>query len=93
MSLADLPTAPYWARKYAQRFLRQAGLAGEAAENAVLLVSEIVTNALRFSPDVGSGPYTGRMSSTAIELSLRCFRDHLLIEVLDTDPAPACHGR
>ena len=69
-------------------FLWRAQLGGEVAENAVLLVSELVTNAVRFAPADGDDLSAGRVSSSVIELSLRCFGGYLLIEVLDADPRP-----
>jgi hypothetical protein len=49
-------------------------------EIAVLLVSELVTNAYKA---MLTGPLTG---IACIDLSLRLFRDHLLIEVIDSSP-------
>jgi anti-sigma regulatory factor (Ser/Thr protein kinase) len=49
---------------------------------AVLLVSELVTNAYKA---MGEEPLSG---VTCIELSLRLFGGHLLIEVIDSSPKP-----
>jgi anti-sigma regulatory factor (Ser/Thr protein kinase) len=61
----------------------------ETAETAELLVSELVTNAVRF---VGNPTHTLRYSERAnpslISLSIRHFREGLLIEVYDTDINP-----
>ena len=50
LGLAALPTAPFWARRYIRQFLdRCRGICSDTAETAELLVSELVTNAVRFS--------------------------------------------
>ena len=59
------------------------------AETAVLLVSELVTNAVRFAGDPKRAPrYSKRADASVISLSLRYFRGSLLIEVFDTDDNP-----
>jgi len=56
------------------------------AEVAVLIVSELVTNAVRFSGDPARTlRYSERADAGLIALSLRYFADGLLIEVFDTD--------
>jgi anti-sigma regulatory factor (Ser/Thr protein kinase) len=51
-----------------------------------LLVSELVTNAVRFSGDpTPAAGYSGRVNAPLITLSLRHFPESLLIEVFDTD--------
>ena len=73
LALTPLPVSPGWARQYARIFLDSCrGLSEDAAETAVLLVSELVTNAVQFTAGAGAGPIT---------LSIRQFRDGLLIEV------------
>jgi hypothetical protein len=54
-------------------------------DTALLLVSELVTNAVK-----ASGPGTGpdRMNQPMIGLTLRLEETSLLIEVWDADPAP-----
>ena len=47
---------------------------------AILLVSELVTNAFAAASKLES--------AAAIDLSLRLFADHLLIEVIDSSPEP-----
>jgi anti-sigma regulatory factor (Ser/Thr protein kinase) len=65
------------------------GIGKGTAETAELLVSELVTNAVRFA---GGPAHTLRHSERAspglISLSLRHFREGLLIEVYDTDDTP-----
>ena len=59
------------------------------AETAELLVSELVTNAVRFSGHPARTlRYSERANASLISLSLRHFRDGLLIEVYDTDSNP-----
>ena len=59
------------------------------ADAAELLVSELVTNAVRFSGDPARPlRYSERASAGLISLSLRHFLEGLLIEVFDTDANP-----
>jgi anti-sigma regulatory factor (Ser/Thr protein kinase) len=61
----------------------------DTAQTAELLVSELVTNAVRFSGDPARTlRYSERASASLISLSLRHFPDGLLIEVYDTDSNP-----
>ena len=56
---------------------------------AELVVSELVTNAVRFSSDPDrTRSYSGRVTVGLISLSLRHFNGMLLIEVYDTDRNP-----
>jgi len=80
ISLAPLPTSPGWARQYARFFLDSCrGLSEDVAETAVLLVSELVTNAVQFTRGADASP---------ISLSIRHFHDGLLIEVHDASGNP-----
>jgi hypothetical protein len=89
-ALVTLPTSPFWARRYTRSFLDSCrGMTESTAETAELLVSELVTNAVRFS----GGParavrYSERANAGLISLSLRYFPEGLLIEVYDTDSNP-----
>jgi anti-sigma regulatory factor (Ser/Thr protein kinase) len=89
-TLVSLPTSPFWARRYTRSFLRSCrGMTKGAAETAELLVSELVTNAVRFSGDPARPlRYSERADASLISLSLRHFREGLLIEVYDTDSNP-----
>src|SRR6516225_4874674 len=52
LSLVTLPTSPYWARRYTRYFLNSCrGMSESTADTAELVVSELVTNAVRFSGD------------------------------------------
>ena len=87
VALVTLPTSPFWARRYTRMFLDSCRGIGEGTtETAELLVSELVTNAVRFANDPGRAPrYSKRADASVISLSLRHFRGSLLIEVYDTD--------
>ena len=90
LALVTLPTSPFWARRYTRTFLDSCRGIGEGtAETAELLVSELVTNAVRFAGDPARTlRYSERANAALISLSLRHFRDGLLIEVYDTDDNP-----
>jgi anti-sigma regulatory factor (Ser/Thr protein kinase) len=89
-ALAMLPTSPFWARRYIRQFLDSCrGIGIDTADTAELLVSELVTNAVRYaSGPVPAEQYSGRVSAGIIWLSVRHFSDGLLIEVFDTDANP-----
>jgi anti-sigma regulatory factor (Ser/Thr protein kinase) len=89
-ALATLPTSPFWARRYIRQFLDSCrGIDMDTADTAELLVSELVTNAVRFaSGPVAAQQYSGRVSAGIIWLSVRHFGTGLLIEVFDTDANP-----
>ena len=90
LALVALPTSPFWARRYTRLFLSSCqGMSEETAETAELLVSELVTNAVRFAGDPARAlRYSERANASLISLSIRHFRDGLLIEVYDTDSNP-----
>ena len=90
LSLVTLPTSPFWARRYTRSFLNSCrGMSESTAETAELVVSELVTNAVRFSGDPARTlRYSERADAGLIALSLRHFLDGLLIEVYDTDSNP-----
>ena len=89
-ALVTLPTSPFWARRYTRFFLDSCrGISEGTAETAELLVSELVTNAVRFAGDPARTlRYSERANASLISLSLRHFREGLLIEVYDTDSNP-----
>jgi anti-sigma regulatory factor (Ser/Thr protein kinase) len=89
-ALATLPTSPFWARRYIRLFLGSCrGIGVDTADTAELLVSELVTNAVRFASNPRPAkPYSGRVNAGIIWLSVRHFGDGLLIEVFDTDANP-----
>jgi anti-sigma regulatory factor (Ser/Thr protein kinase) len=89
-ALVTLPTSPFWARRYTRFFLDSChGMSEGIADTAELLVSELVTNAVRFAGDPARTlRYSERASASLISLSIRHFREGLLIEVHDTDSNP-----
>ncbi len=90
LALAALPTSPFWARRYARLFLDSCqGISRDTAHTAELLVCELVTNAVRFAGHPARTlRYSERADAGLISLSLRHFRECLLIEVYDTDDNP-----
>jgi hypothetical protein len=95
LALVTLPTSPFWARRYTRFFLGSCrGIKEETVETAELLVSELVTNAVRFAGDL-AGPlrYPGCADASLIALSLRHFPRCLLIEVCDAHSNPPVLSR
>lgn len=90
LALAALPTSPFWARRYTRFFLDSCREMSEGtAETAELLVSELVTNAVRFAGNPAHPlQYSERADAGLIALSIRHFRGSLLIEVHDADSNP-----
>ena len=90
LALATLPTSPSWARRYTRFFLDACrGISTNTAETAELIVSELVTNAVRFAGDPARMlRYSERADASLIALSLRHFYGCLLIEVYDADNNP-----
>src|SRR5260370_37706705 len=86
-ALVALPTSPFWARRYTRFFLDSCrGISEDAVETAELLVSELVTNAVRFAGNPARTlRYSERANASLIRLSLRHFPQCLLIELYDTD--------
>src|ERR1035441_2495715 len=63
-ALVTLPTSPFWARRYTRSFLDSCeGINEGTVETAELLVSELVTNAVRFSGDPRSEEHTSELQS------------------------------
>ena len=90
LALTTLPTSPFWARRYTRLFLDSCQeISPDTAETAELIVSELVTNAVRYSGEpAGITQHPQRTAVSLIALSLRNFREVLLIEVYDTDSNP-----
>jgi hypothetical protein len=88
-TLVTLPTSPFWARRYTRTFLDSCrGISEDTAQTAELLVSELVTNAVRFAGDPArSLRYSERASASLISLSLRQFRERglMLVSALSTE--------
>jgi anti-sigma regulatory factor (Ser/Thr protein kinase) len=83
-------SSPEQARHETTWFLRRCrNTSNDLIENAVLLISELVTNA--YTAMAGQAP------GTTVDFSLRVFADHLLIEVIDMSNKvpllnPPCDG-
>lgn len=89
MDFSAQQSAPYWARKFAQRFLGHChDITTQTAANAELLVSELVTNAYQATgiPAGLEATYSQLAHAPVITLSLRHFPAVLLIEVIDSSP-------
>lgn len=87
LELAALPSAPFWARRYATATLHAWQLWPGMIDAAELLVSELVTNAIRAS-GLGADQLTRSDVDAAgrISLTLRLLPGRVVIEVLDHDP-------
>jgi hypothetical protein len=87
--LPALPSAAFCARRYARTVLRGWYLDETAACTVELLVSELVTNAVRCcSPSAGRSPRAEPGDLKRILLTLRYLPRHLIAEVSDPDPNP-----
>jgi anti-sigma regulatory factor (Ser/Thr protein kinase) len=84
LKLAARPSSAQWARRVLRLMLRERQL-DETSDTALLLVSELVTNAVKAS---GNGACRDHPSQPVIALTLRLTDTSLLIEVWDADPAP-----
>jgi len=81
IEFAAMDSTPRWSREFAASFLnRYLGHArSELTDTAVLLISELATNAVAAARKLDR--------PTIVGLSLRLFHDHLLAEVIDSSPA------
>ena len=94
LSLTAVPSAPYAARYKTAVILREWQVPPELADSAVLLTSELVTNAIRFGQRPGNTPLIPS------EIGLAIWREpgRLVVEVSDQNPAarpvllPECAG-
>ena len=84
LELAPRPTSPSWARRHAQAALSAWDLPADIVETAILLVSELVTNACIASTDMLHGAGT----TVSITQTLRHQPGRIVIEVSDPDPRP-----
>jgi anti-sigma regulatory factor (Ser/Thr protein kinase) len=87
LTLAPHPAAVPWVRRLAGQVLRDWGLE-ELTDTALLLVSELVTNAVRASAD-GGWPTGGPDGSPEVALTLKLTAGRLVIAVWDSRPDPA----
>jgi anti-sigma regulatory factor (Ser/Thr protein kinase) len=90
LEFGPLPGAIPCARLHARLVVREWGLA-DLADPVELIVSELVTNALRASP--GGGGYPPAGSPQPIGLRLGSDRREVLVEVWDGSPGPPAMGQ
>jgi anti-sigma regulatory factor (Ser/Thr protein kinase) len=77
---------PFWARTNTTWFLQRChDVPGDVTDTAVLVVSELVTNAYTAA--------TALTEESPIDLSLRLFDDRLLVEVIDASPGVPVQAR
>ncbi len=89
LELVALPSAPFWARCHTKAALHAWRQWPEAIETAVLLVSELVTNAAKASgPPAERLRYSDLMNVERISLTLRHLPGRIVVEVSDNDPNP-----
>jgi anti-sigma regulatory factor (Ser/Thr protein kinase) len=89
--LACLPSSPFWARRHAQDVLGKWCIPDDVLETAELLVSELVTNAAKFStPGPAGQPPASGMG--IVDVALRYFPGRVVIEVWDADVNPPIPG-
>ena len=88
IELAALLSAPYWARCHTRTVLGAWQIQPETAGTAELLVSELITNAAKFSTGAFPLPYPDPEKAECISLALRLQRDRLVIEITDSDMNP-----
>lgn len=89
LELATLPSAPFWARHQTRVALQSWRMSADSIDTAELLVSELVTNAVKFAEPTAVQPGLARSDEIEIvSLILRYMNGRLIIEVSDSDPRP-----
>jgi len=86
VELAALPLTPFWARRHAQAVLGAWQIPSDTVEVAVLLVSELVTNAVAVVAVPAREPPAA--STGTIVQTLRWQPGRIVVEVSDPDPRP-----
>jgi anti-sigma regulatory factor (Ser/Thr protein kinase) len=88
--LTSSPATPSWARCQTRTVLRGWGVNAETIETAELLVSELTTNAVKFTHPASFSWWQspGRARAERIVLTLRHLTDQVVIEVSDPDMNP-----
>jgi anti-sigma regulatory factor (Ser/Thr protein kinase) len=94
-TLTALPSAAFWARRHTEEMLRNWGLPA-AAEMAVLVVSELVANAVKataggldeserrlYDRKPNALPYERVAALGTVRLTVSCDRTRILVEVWD----------
>jgi anti-sigma regulatory factor (Ser/Thr protein kinase) len=89
LGLAALPISPLLARRHTSAVLRSWRAGPGAVEAAELLVSELVTNAVKFAGLLNAQPGPSYfIDPYCISLILRYLADQVTIEVFDPNPCP-----
>ena len=90
VELAALPVTAFWARRHAEAVLRAWQVPPEAIETAVLLVSELVTNAVIAVMAASREPAREPIATSGVLIAqtLRRQPGRLVIEVADSDASP-----
>jgi anti-sigma regulatory factor (Ser/Thr protein kinase) len=88
LELATLASSPAWARSETRSVLGAWHVWQETIETAELLVSELVTNAVKFANPDHWPEDSDPDGNKNISLILRYLADRLVIEVADPNPAP-----
>lgn len=88
VELAALPMTPFWARRHAQAVLGAWQVPPETIETAVLLVSELVTNAIAATTKAQTTRNLVAGSAGPIVQTLRRQPGRIVIEVSDLDASP-----
>lgn len=89
LEMATLASSPSWARSETRTVLGAWQVWQETIDTAELLVSELVTNAVKFANPKPCLPEDSSPDgSKHISLILRYLADRLVIEVADPNPAP-----
>jgi anti-sigma regulatory factor (Ser/Thr protein kinase) len=89
ISLVASPSAPFWARRHARASLQCWRMSAETIDTAELLVSELVTNAVKFANPALEGAGRHLLSRLGvIDVAVRYRPGWILIEVTDSDPRP-----
>jgi anti-sigma regulatory factor (Ser/Thr protein kinase) len=87
--LAPLPTAPLLARRQTRLVLRSWRIGPDVISTAELLVSELVTNAVKFADAPGVEPGASYViDPRGTFLTLRYLADQITIEVSDPNSCP-----
>lgn len=85
LEMAALPSAVPWARRYARQLLWDVGLK-ELVELAELVVSEIVTNAVRVSAGLTAREQARDGACPVVRLWLNAGEDSVVVLVWDASP-------
>jgi anti-sigma regulatory factor (Ser/Thr protein kinase) len=93
LELAALPSAPFWARRQIKNVLRAWQLWPDTVDVAELLVSELITNAVKSSGHVaGPQAHTDLERIERVSMTLRLLPGRVIIEVSDNNQDPPVLG-